>query len=313
MGAPARKGQAEAVGAFPVAPVELRGLLLELNDLKRIRSASRDGSLATRLFRAAWRALVAGEAAGDVARSVTAAAVAAARLGDLDAETLGVLGLSDGEAGAVLRASFDEVSAAVAEPLRSELREKLGSGEAASADLPPFVAALEEQPRAGVTCPGKPRVILEPPESHAEHCLLVAVYGVLLSPAYGADPTTAFVAGLAHHLHNAAMPDSGFTGEMLLGPHLDAVMARSTAMALDELEPGLRARIVAARAILPDADTPEGRAFHAADAIDRVLQIAQHLQAATLTMARVLGEMALVHDGPVKGFHDRTLSEMRLP
>jgi hypothetical protein len=29
-------------------------------------------------------------------------------------------------------------------------------------------------------------------------------------------------------------------------------------------------------------------------------------------MDRVLGEMALVHDGPVKPFHDRVLAEMGL-
>jgi hypothetical protein len=27
----------------------------------------------------------------------------------------------------------------------------------------------------------------------------------------------------------------------------------------------------------------------------------------------VLGEMELVHDGPVKPFHDRVLAELRLP
>ncbi len=59
--------------------------------------------------------------------------------------------------------------------------------------------------------------MFEPPENHAEHCLAVAVYGVLLAPRYGADPSVVFLAGLAHHLHNARLPDSGFTGEALLG------------------------------------------------------------------------------------------------
>jgi 5'-deoxynucleotidase YfbR-like HD superfamily hydrolase len=310
MGAPALRRQPEP--AAPDALIALKGLLLELNDLKRIRSAGRDGSIAARLFRRAWAALAAGERRADVALRVTAAAVAAARLGDLSFETLQALGLSAEDARAVLRASFDEVSEPIADPLRSDLRPALGTV-LDFEGAPPFVAALEAQPRAGVTCPGKPRIILEPPENHAEHCLLVAVYGVLLSPCYGADPTTAFVAGLAHHLHNAALPDSGFTGEMLLGSHLPSVMERATERALDELEPGPRAAVLAARRILPDADTPEGRAFHAADAVDRVAQTAQHLQAASLTMDRVLGEMELVHDGPVKGFHDQVLREMRLP
>ncbi len=199
-------------------------------------------------------------------------------------------------------------AAALLARLRPALARELPAG-----DPPPFVDALARQPRAGVTCPGRPRIVLEPPENHAEHCLVVAVYGVLLSTTYGADPETVFLAGLAHHLHNAAMPDSGFTGEMLLGSHLEPVMARATARALDELPGGLRERVERACAILPDADTPEGRAFHAADVADRVLQIAQHLKAATLTMDVVLGEMALVHDGPVKPFHDAVLAELGLP
>jgi hypothetical protein len=81
---------------------------------------------------------------------------------------------------------------------------------------------------------------------------------------------------------------------------------------LSELDAPLREVVASSRKILADDGTAEGRAFHAADVIDRVLQIAQHLRAASLTMDTVLGEMALVHDGPVKGFHDRVLADMRL-
>ena len=295
------------------APAALKGLIEELNDLKRVRSAGREGSIAQRLFRQAWGALVAGEAPERVTVAVTASAIAAARLGDLDVVKLRQLGLSSAEAANVLARAFDEVARPVASPLRALLRDALGLALPASAAPPPFVGLLENQPRAGVTCPGRARVVLEPPENHAEHCLMVAVYGVILSPAYGADPTTVFVAGLAHHLHNALMPDSGFTGETLLGRHLDEVMQRATLASLDELGPALRAEVERARDILPDADTPDGRAFHAADVIDRVLQIAQHLRAASLTMAQVLDEMELVHDGPVKPFHDRVLQDMQLP
>ena len=299
----AAAGVEDDAGQGRRAPPALMPLVRELCDLKRVRSAGRAGSIAERLFARAWALLAEGR---------DEAAVAAARLGDLSFETLQALGLSAEDARAILRASFDEVSEPIAVPLRSDLRPALGTV-LDFEGAPPFVAALEAQPRAGVTCPGKPRIILEPPENHAEHCLLVAVYGVLLSPCYGADPTTAFVAGLAHHLHNAALPDSGFTGEMLLGAHLPLVIERATEQALEELEPDLRAAVLAARRILPDADTPEGRAFHAADVIDRVGQIAHHLRAASLTMDRVLGDMELVHDGPVKGFHDQVLREMDLP
>ena len=63
--------------------------------------------------------------------------------------------------------------------------------------------------------------MLEPPEGHGDHCLVVAVLAAVLAPRYGADPARPFLAGMAHHLHNAALPDSGFAGEMLLGEHLE--------------------------------------------------------------------------------------------
>ncbi len=306
-------GAAPGARSAQAAPVVLRDLLIELGDLKRVRSAGRSGSIAERLFARGWSALVGGVPPETVALHVTATALAAARLCDLDAAFLHALALSEAEAAAVLMRGFDAVTEAVEPTLRSRLAAHiLVPGELPADEVPAFVGLLAHQPRAGVTCPGRPRILLEPPENHAEHCLIVAVYGVLLSPHYGADPTAVFLAALAHHLHNALMPDAGFTGEMLLGAHLETVMARCNERALAELAEPLRGRIVAACAILPDAETPEGRAFHAADAIDRVLQIAQHLKAASLTMDMVLHEMQLVHAGPVKGFHDRVLTAMGL-
>ena len=141
----------------------------------------------------------------------------------------------------------------------------------------------------------------------------MAVYGVCLSPFYRADPGTVFLAAMAHHFHNAAMPDAGFTGEVLLGDHLGPIMAVTTGWAMSELDGPLRGHVERARAVLPDDATAEGRAFHAADCVDRVLQIAQHLRGASTTMAAVLDEWELVHAGPVKGFHDRVLRDMRIP
>ncbi len=89
-------------------------------------------------------------------------------------------------------------------------------------------------------------------------------------------------------------------------------MSNATALALAELDDPARARVIAARAVLPDADTPEGRAFHAADAIDRVLQIEQHLRPGQLSMRTVLVDMALVHEGPVKRFQDEVLAGIGL-
>jgi 5'-deoxynucleotidase YfbR-like HD superfamily hydrolase len=292
----------------------LRRLFGEIGDLKRIRSAGRSGSVATRLFRRAWSELTGGTSAVEVARRVTAQALAAARLGDLDRSLLGTAGLPAAAIDDILRRAVEEIVAPMEEPLRSALIDAIAVSRPVPGGAEPrFVTVLENQPRAGVTCPGRPRIVLEPAENHAEHCLVVAVYGVLLSPRYGADPAVVFLAALAHHLHNAGMPDAGFTGEMLLGDRLDGVMRHFTDDALASLDPELRRQVVEARACLVDAETPEGRAFHAADVVDRVLEIAQHLRSASLTMEVVLGDMALVHDGPVKPFHDRVLAEMRLP
>lgn len=289
-------------------------LFVELNDLKRVTAAGRPGSIATRLFGEAWDALVAGAPPAAVARQTAGRALAAARLADIDHSVLREAGLSRPAIAAILHAAIDAVGGALPDPLRQAMKSGVDPlDETPDAPLlPAFVKALAGQPRAGMTCPGKPRILLEPPENHADHCLVVAVYGVVLAPVFGADPARVFLAALAHHLHNAGMPDAGFTGEVLLGAHLGAVIAHFTEAGLRQLAPPLRAAVEGARAVLPDASTPEGRAFHAADAIDRVLQISQYGRAGALTAAQMLGEMALVHEGPVKTFQDEVLREAGL-
>ena len=102
-------------------------LLQEIGDLKRLRSADGEGSLAERAFRRAWGAIVAGEPPADVARRETAAAVAAAKLGGIDARVLRRTGLDEEQALSILRRSFDSVADAIPEPLRTDLREGLGT------------------------------------------------------------------------------------------------------------------------------------------------------------------------------------------
>ena len=293
------------------APAHLLPLLREVNDLKRVRSAGRPSSIADRLFAEAWSRLVAGEDAARLAMAITAGALAATRLGDLDPPTLRQAGIGAAEVAAIRQRALAQTAAGLDPALRTRLAAALDAP-GREGPLPAFVRRLAEQPRAGATCPDRPRIVLEPPESHAEHCLMVAVYGVMLAPVYGADAGTVFLASMAHHLHNALLPDSGFTGEMLLGPALEPAFAEATRQALAELNAPLRAAVEEACRILPDADSPEGRAFHAADTLDRVLQIEQYLRAASTSMDFVLRDMALVHDGPVKRFQDATLSEMGL-
>ncbi len=297
--------------ATGITPAVL-ALFRELGDLKRVRSADAPGSIAERLFARAWAALCRGEAVAAVMARTTAAALAAARLGDLDLAKLQALGLEHAEAVAVLERAFDEQADGLDATLARQLRAALPAGAPEIGDVPPFVGRLARQPRAGVTCPGKPRILLQPPENHAEHCLMVAICGVLACGHEGADTAEVFAIGLAHHLHNAAMPDSGFTGEMLLGDALDGVIARAREAALAELDPPLASRLRKMLASIGGDATAEARAFHVADVLDRVLEIDQHLRAARLTLDEVLGPYALVHDGPVRDFHALILDEAGL-
>jgi 5'-deoxynucleotidase YfbR-like HD superfamily hydrolase len=298
-------------GASPRGGVgSLTALAAELGDLKRVRDATSSDSLAVRAFRRAWGRLAAGEDARSVALSTTADALAAARLGGIDHTVLAECGVADPLA--ILQRSFDEVCGPVAPGLRSLLREHLASPLTAG-PAPVFAEALIRQPRAGATCPGKPRLVLEPPENHGDHCLVVAVLGTILAGLYGADPATVFLAGMAHHLHNARLPDSGFAGEILLGDELAPLMRRLFDREITTLAPPVAATVRAALATIGDADTPEGRAFNAADVMDRVLQMRQYERVARFTTAQALEDLELVHAGPLQAFHQAVLAEAGLP
>lgn len=256
---------------------------------------------------AAWSGLIDGVPASRVMAHTVASAIAAARLGDLDRRTLMAVGLPGSDAAEILRSGFDEVAGDLDPGLAIVLRAAIDDAGWPVGEPLPFVVALSEQPRAGVTCPGRPRLMLQPAETHAEHCLLVAVYGVIAAPMFAAEPVAVFLAGIGHHLHNAVMPDSGFTGEMLLGDRLDGVVEFCRNMALGQLSPDLAAVMRAALTPIVGDCTPEARAFHAADVLDRVIEIEQHLKVSATTMTDVLDAYGLVHAGPVKAFHDRVL------
>ena len=287
-------------------------LAAELCDLKRVRDASGPDSLASRMFRRAWGALLAGQDPAAVAVQTTADAVAAVRLGGIDRDVLAMAGVGADDAAAILAGSFNEVAGPVDAAWCHRLRAQLGRPYQPG-PAPAFAEALIRQPRAGATCPGKPRIILEPPEGHGDHCLVVAVLAALLAPRYAADPAAAFLAGMAHHLHNAVLPDSGFAGEMLLGAHLSPVMQHLFARELATLPEPLRATAAAALAAIPDASTPVGQAFHAADVIDRVLQMRHYDQVARFTIDQALDDMDLVHTGPTQAFHQAVLRDAGLP
>ncbi|MDP9095751.1 MAG: hypothetical protein M3N26_04205 [Pseudomonadota bacterium] len=289
----------------------LTGLAAELGDLKRVRDASSPDSIATRLFRRSWGALVGGQSVGSVALSSTAAAVAACRLGGIDRGVLETAGVATADATAILLRGFDEMAGPIDTAIATELRAHLGTPLAAGAG-PAFVELLIRQPRAGATCPGKPRIVLEPPEGHGDHCMIVAVLACVLAPRYGADPATAFLAGMAHHLHNAHLADSGFAGEILLGHHLSRIMQTLFDRELATLPAPLALATRAALDVIGTADNPVGRAFNAADVIDRVLQMQHYDQVAQFRTAQALEDLNLVHVGPVQAFHYDVLRETGL-
>jgi len=281
----------------------LRPLLQELGDAKRVRTAGAPGSLAEQAFARAWTRLVDGEDVERVALSETAAAVARARLAGIDGPVLQRAGLSAEQALDVLRRGYDDVAAAVPTGVRGRLRDALPHVRPAAGTPPGLVPALNAQPRAGATAPGRARLVVEPPESHGDHCLTVAVYGVLVAPLVGADPVVPFLVGLAHHLHNVTLPDAGFAGEVLLGDHLAPVLGELERQELDRLPQPLGDRLRAVLALRADAVAPESQAFHAADVLDRVLQVHHHARAAAFTADQALDDLDLVHEGPVQAFH----------
>lgn len=291
-------------------------LLGRLNDLKRIHLLGR--SLTSRGFQRAWVDLVNGVSAADVARRETAAALAAVELCGITPESLKRAGMPADRIAETFARGVDKAGAALSEAIRADLRGRPLDAWAEPdhrKDLqsPCFVSELLSQPRAGATHPTKPRLILEPAESHADHCYMVAVIGFLLAANSGSDPVVPFVAGLAHHLHNAVLADSGFAGEALLAADWSRMVEKLTADALGEL-PATLAKTVrgALHECLPSPETPAGRAFHAADVIDRVLEVVHYDRVSRFQLDTALVELELVHPGPFKLFQDRILAEVGL-
>jgi 5'-deoxynucleotidase YfbR-like HD superfamily hydrolase len=282
-------------------------LLAELGDLKRIRAADRPGSLAEQGFLRAWGALVAGVDPAAVALHETARALAATRLSAIDAEVLCAGGMCPRSAAALLRRTVRDI-AEDAELVGAEALAQAADSRSQASDPPAFAVLLCNQPRAGATAPGRPRLVLEPGESHGDHCFMVAVYAVLLSPGYEAEPGACFLAGLSHHLHNAGLPDAGFAGEATLGAELEPLMVAFRERALTQLDRPLRERArVAARHAL-EIETAQGRAVVAADVLDRVLQMRHFQRTADFTLDQALDDLELVHAGPLQAYGNATVA-----
>ncbi|MGF1582902.1 MAG: HD domain-containing protein [Gemmataceae bacterium] len=291
-------------------------LLGEINDLKRVYVAGDLTSLASRGFLRAWQTFRKGEPPDSILWREVTQAVAGARLAGINTEVMTRGGLSVAAQRQVYRRTIEELRPHLHPTTFANLLDGIDlllQPEAHGEEAPPaFALRLAGQPRAGATRPGHPRLILEPPENHADHCYIVAVTSVLVAPFFDATPELPFLAGLSHHLHNAFMPDAGFTGEELLGEHLEGMMEAFTSEALQELHPALQSEIQDARKLLTHADIPEAKAFHAADVLDRVLQMVQYERVANFTLGQALEDLDLVHPGPLQKFQNEVLAEAQL-
>ncbi|HEU4622221.1 MAG TPA: hypothetical protein VFS42_08340 [Burkholderiaceae bacterium] len=295
----------------------LTPLLKRFNDLKRIKTAEvPHRSLAQRGFARAWSALMAGDDVCAVAIREAAAAVAAVELAGMNTRTLRCGGLDDARIEAVYERAVpkaaQDLAPALLERLVQAVPDLVQHGDEHGRSTPVFVTALQDQPRAGATHPTQPRLVLEPPESHADHCYVVGVSAVILAGQAQADVAGPFLAALSHHLHNAVLPDAGFAGEALLGEHLEPLMNRLTAQALDVMPKSLAMQVRDSHALLAAPSDVSAEAFHAADVIDRVLEAAHYDEVARFRLDYALDTLELVHPGPLKPFQDRVLHAARL-
>lgn len=296
-------------------------LLIELNDLKRVRAADKQYSFAANVFRRAWASLIAGDDAAGVVARETAHTVAAARLGYINQLVLRDGGLEEATIVRILESSFDEATQTFGDATRARFRSRLSedmrhdlidSPNNNSTNLPPCVELLTRQPRAGATRPGRGRVVLEPAENHAEHCATVAVYAALLADIYDTDATLPFLAGLAHHLQNAYLPDAGYAADEIIGDHLPTLVETFRCRALDQIPHSLRVLIEEGLTHTRDANTKVAQAFQAADVLDRVLEMRWHAQTADFTLNVALEEMDIVHPGITQEFHLSTMRDAGL-
>ena len=317
-------GPDPANSGFPAGPVvepSTLQLLREVADVKRLRDARGPGSLADRAFVRSWRVLLRDWSVDHVlalALREVAHALVAARLAGVDAGVLATAGLDRGERLLVLQRAFDAVTATAEGGFGdlADLRAALDPDPFAEELLPAapaFVDALVRQPRAGATHPVLPRVVVEPPESHGDHCFVTAVYSALVAPRFDVGRGEAFLVALAHHLPNGDLPDAGFGGEVLLGEHYLRVLAALEQRSLQQLPQGLAERL---RVLLPQRETtgtPVGRVFNTADVLDRVLQVHHHARESAFTAAQALDDLDIVHPGTVQQFQLGVLAGAGIP
>lgn len=299
--------------SFEAVAVQL-DLLRELNDVKRLYSFNLGThSFASLIFLNAVKALHTSDSLD--ADVWCAAIVSSARLGAITPSVMQGVGLKLADAQLVINSSIllhDSLSAGLKESLTNASVSLVSTCIEDTPLVPDWALRLALSPRAGATCPGKPRIVLEPPEQHSDHCIMVAVYGYLLADTFGASREDAWLMGLCHHLHNADLPDAGFTGEMLLGTHLGGVIATLRNRIIDSFSDHYRNRVVGLFEQIEDLNSPLAQTFHAADTIDRIVQMEHYERAARFRVSTALEEFNLVHEGQAQQFQHALLSAIGL-
>ena len=136
--------------------IELRPLLVRLNNIKRMRSADEPlRSLAERSFARTWRDLAAGADVETVAWREAAAAVATVVLGAIDSASLRRAGLAEDRVHTMLCTAIanagDTLTPAVLQRLTAAVPALISSASNTVDPAPGFVHRLQDQPRAGAT------------------------------------------------------------------------------------------------------------------------------------------------------------------
>lgn len=284
-------------------------LLRELNDIKRLYARNLGSrSFATLVFFGATKPLHTGEALH--ADAWCASIICAARLGAITSNILQDIDISSEERVTIFQDSLRThatLTGSVFESLLDACHRQDGLNIEQAKSASEWVSFLAESPRAGATCPGKPRIALEPAEMHSEHCMLVASYAYLLADIFGANREDVWLMGLCHHLHNAYLPDSGFTGEVLLEKQLHRIISSQRDRVLENFSENYRTRVNQLFKQMDDLDTPLAQAFTAADTIDRVIQMEHYERAANFKVKQALEDFNLVHEGTAQKFQQALL------
>lgn len=291
---------------------DLLPILRELNDTKRLYARNLGScSFATQVFFGATRPLHVGEHLN--ADVWCAAIVCAARLGAITPHILHDIGVNSDERLIVYQNSLKTHTSLPQTVINVLLKatpglDKISVEKAESTSE--WVEYLAVSPRAGATCPGKPRIALEPTEMHSDHCILVATNAFILADIFGANKEDAWLISLCHHLHNAYLPDAGFTGEVLLDRQLQGIIDSQRSRVLKNFTKDYQMRVIELFKEIDDLESPLAQTFHAADTIDRVIQMEHFERTANFKVISALEDFNLVHDGAAQQFQYELLNSI---